>query len=82
MKEMKDKTGNITGYEIENSVLIHSHISDPESWFVTIRPIQIYGELLCKKTCTKEEIARYVHTLLKKKYLTIDSIIKDVLPFT
>ena len=28
MKEMKDKTGNITGYEIENSVLIHSHISD------------------------------------------------------
>ena len=55
MKEMKDKTGNITGYEIENSVLIHSHISDPESWFVTIRPIQIYGEFLCLNNKRRNE---------------------------
>ena len=82
MEEEKDKKGNLTGYKIGKSVSVHNNIYDPESWFVTIRPIQLFGESLCKKTCTKEEIARYVNVLLTKKRNVIDNIINDVVPFT
>jgi hypothetical protein len=76
------KNGIIKGYEIGESVSIHCHINDPESWFVTIRNLKIFAESLCKKDCTESEIARYVNVLLHKKLNIVNEIIKDIIPFT
>jgi hypothetical protein len=76
------KNGIIEGYEIGKSISIHTHISDPESWFVTIRPIQLFGQSLCKKDCTEAEIARYVNVLLHKKRNLLNELIKEVFLFT
>lgn len=76
------KNGIIKGYEIGESISIHTHISDPESWFVTIRPLEIFGRSLCKKVCTDAEIARYVNVLLHKKLEAINEIIAQITPFT
>jgi hypothetical protein len=70
------------GYEIGNYVLIHENINDPESWFLTIRPLSIFGESLCKKTCSESEIARYINVRLHKDLNTINSLIKEVVQFT
>lgn len=71
-----------TGYEIGKNILIHSHINNPESWFVTIRPIEIYTKGLCKKTCTEAEIARYINVLLHSEHNIIEKLIKEIMPFT
>ena len=76
------KNGIIKGYEIGKVISIHTHITDPESWFITIRPLQIFGQSLCKKDCTEAEIARYVNVLLHKKLNIVNELIQDVLPFT
>jgi hypothetical protein len=76
------KNGKVVGYEFGKSISIHEHVNDPEGWFVTIRPLQIFGQSLCKKDCTQEEIARYVNVLLHKKLNTVNELIKDITPFT
>ena len=70
------------GYEIGEHIMINGHINDPESWFLTIRPLQIFGESLCKKTCTESEIARYVNVRLHKSLNMVNSLITEVIPFT
>jgi len=70
------------GYEIGKNILIHRHINDPESWFLTIRPLSILGELLCKKTCSESEIARYVNVRLHKDLNVLNDLIDEVIPFT
>lgn len=72
------KNGTVVGYEIGKYISIHAHIYDPESWFVTIRPLQIFAQSLCKKDCTESEIARYVNVLLHTKLNIINNLIKDV----
>jgi hypothetical protein len=79
--EKEIKNGIIKGYEIGKAISIHTHITDPESWFVTIRPLQIFGQNLCPKDCTDAEIARYVNVLLRKKLNTVNELIKDVVSF-
>ena len=76
------KNGIIKGYEIGNSISIHNNINDPDSWFITIRPLQIFGQSLCKKDCTEDEIARYVSVLLHERLNIINKLISDVIPFT
>jgi hypothetical protein len=78
----KIENGIIKGYEIGESISIHKHITDPESWFVTIRPLQIFAQRLCKKDCTEQEIARYVSAMLHEKFIIISQLIKDVTQFT
>lgn len=80
--EKEIKNGILKGYEIGKKISIHTHINDPESWFVTIRPLQIFGKSLCKKDCTEAEIARYVNILLHEKLNIVNDLIKDVAPFT
>lgn len=75
------KRENKKGYEFGKSISIHSNINDPESWFVTIRPLQIFALSLCKKDCTEAEIAQCVNVLLHKKLNTVNDLIKDVSPF-
>jgi len=80
--EKEIKNGILKGYEIGKAISIHTHINDPESWFVTIRPLQIFSESLCKKECSEDEIARYVNVLLHKKLNIVNELIRDVLPLT
>lgn len=70
------------GYDIGEHIQIHGHVTDPESWFVTIRPIQMYGERLCSKKYTEAEIARYLNLKLSKQANLIESFINKVIPFT
>lgn len=80
--EKEIKNGILKGYEIGKEISIHTHINDPESWFVTIRPLQIFSESLCKKECAEDEIARYINVLLHKKLNIVNELIRDVLPLT
>lgn len=70
------------GFEIGEHIIIHEHINDPERWFLTIRPLQIFGESLCEKTCTEPEISRYINLMLHKRLNIIQSLIKEIIPFT
>jgi len=70
------------GYEIGEHISIHRHITDPESWFVTIRPLQMFGEQLCKINCTEAEIARYLNLKLSINAELIELFIKQIIPFT
>jgi len=70
------------GYDIGEYIQIHRHISDPENWFVTIRPLQMFGDKLCGIQCTEAEIARYLNLKLCKQSDFIKSLIKEVIPFT
>lgn len=78
MKAEKDKNGNIKEYEIGNSICIHRHISDPENWKVTIRPLNIFAETLCKINTDEKEIPKYVKAILIKNRIRIDGLIKDI----
>ena len=79
--EKEFKNGKLSGYKIGKDVLIHSHINDPESWFLTIRPMEIFGKTLCSKSCTEPEIARYINLKLHEKLNVVKQIISDVVPF-
>jgi hypothetical protein len=70
------------GYEIGKNISIHNHISDKEGWFLTIRPLNIFGKSLCKKTCTEPEIARYIYQILRTDLNILNNIIKEVAPLT
>ena len=71
-----------TGYEFENEIQVHSHISDPQRWFLTIRELDIFGKNLCDKSCSESEVARYVFQLIVKKSLQVDKCKNAVSPFT
>ena len=70
-----------TGFEIEKDISIHGHINDPSSWFLTIRPLQIFSESLCGKGCNEKEIARCVNLRLRKLSNTVKELLFDVAPF-
>lgn len=76
------KKGQHDGYKIGEHILIHSHINDPESWFLTIRPLNIFGKSLCKKTYSEPEIARYVHVEINKISNIVNKFIEEIVPFT
>lgn len=63
-------------------IYVHEYFIDKESWYLTIRKLQIHGIYLCKKTCTNEEIARYINVRLHENLNTLNSIIKEITPFT
>ena len=69
------KNGVFKGYEIGGSISVHGHINDPESWFITIRSLQIFGHSLCRRDCTEDEIVRCINVLLQSKL----NVIKDIM---
>lgn len=71
----------LTGYKIGDKVEIHSNINDPESWFLTIRGLEIYAESLCKKSETEQDIAHKILMKLQKKLNNIQVLIEDIIPF-
>ena len=72
----------MNGYEIGQNISIHGHINDPESWFITCRPLQIFGKRICKKSLNKREIAKEVYSMLNRKKSVIHEIMDAVHPYT
>lgn len=79
--EKEIKNGVIKEYRIGKGISIHSNIYDPESWFITIRQLEIFSQSLCKKDCTEPEIARYVNILLHARLNIINELINEVMPY-
>ena len=82
MKAVFNKKEEIVGYEIGENILIHNHIGDPETWFLTIRILSIFGEVLCSKKHNTQEIARFINLKLNKELLIRENLTKEVIPFT
>lgn len=82
MKETYNRKKEMNGYEIGENISIHGHINDPKSWFITCRPLQIFGKRLCKKSLNKQEIARCVYQMLHNKRAVIHEIMNQVHPYT
>lgn len=70
------------GYKIGKDILIHDHINDRDSWFLTCRPLRVYGEQLCSKSCSEAEIARYTNLFLIHEKSKIQYLIGLVERFT
>ena len=70
------------GYKIGNDILIHRNINDPESWFLTIRPLNVFGKRLCPLNSNEQEIARYINVILHKELNVLNETIEQVIPFT
>lgn len=81
MKKILNKDNSIKEYKIGEHILIHRHIFDPESWHITIRPLNIFAKSLCKIGLNDEEVARYVFMILKRKQVSLNGLIDDVAPF-
>ncbi len=64
-----------TGYKIGEHIEVHGHIHDPESWFLTIRLLNILGKSLCKKSCTEKEIVRHIFTIMDKERIVVNTLI-------
>lgn len=71
-----------TGYTIGKDIEIHRNINDPESWFITVRPLRIFGLRLCKLTNTEPEIARCAHLVITKDLNICEKLINEIIPFT
>lgn len=82
MKKTQNKVGKHTGYELNNLISIHDYMGDDENWYLTIRILHIYGEVLCKKTCSEKEIARYINIVLHKRLNVLNDAIASVSKFT
>ena len=70
------------GYKIGNDILIHRNINNPESWFVTIRPLNIFSQRLCDLNSNESAIARYINIILHKELNILNLLIEQVIPFT
>jgi len=70
-----------SGYKFENGIEVHSHINDPQRWFLTIRELNIFGQGLCDKSCSDSEIARYVFVKIMTKANIVEKCKKAVYPF-
>ena len=66
MEKGYNKAGEIVWYEIANGIRISNNYDDPSNWYLSIKSLNIWDKCLCKKTCTEEEIARYVMLELVK----------------
>ena len=75
------KNSEHTGYEL-GDILVHKHIHDPESWYLTIRTISIIGIRLCDIKCTEPEIARYVNLQIIKCQFVLNDLEALIQPFT
>lgn len=76
------KKGSCVGYAIGKDILIHGNFIDTKSWFITIKPLEIYGERLCEVDCNEQEIARYINLRLRKSLSIVNGLIDEIIPFT
>lgn len=74
--------GAFSGYRIGNDMLIHSHINDPESWFLTVRKLDIFALRICSKSVEKHVLARLAYTVLSDKADLVAQLMSEVKPFT
>lgn len=69
------------GYEIGGgNIIIHSNY-DNKRWALTIKSAGIFQEDMCDKTCTQEEIARYINLKIRIKIDNLERAQQMVIPF-
>jgi hypothetical protein len=78
MKEVRNKQGELTGYETtKKEIEIHGHIARPNEWLVTIRPLDIFGKhLYLSKTTDIEIVKDKVYEILDSKEILIENLKK------
>lgn len=55
MKIETDKNGNVKEYSF-GDISVHRHILNPDDLYLTIRPLNIFDEVICPVNCTPKEI--------------------------
>ena len=80
-KEYKGPKGWYS-YEVGEHIKIHRHISDPDSWFLTVKPLGIVTQRLCKVDLRKDEIARHAYRAIIKVKTLASDLGTDIYPYT
>jgi hypothetical protein len=75
------KNGEISAYSIGENIRVHSHVDDPDYWFLTIRKAEIYSERLCARQTEPREIAKIISIEIRDKIERLIKLAKDVEPF-
>jgi hypothetical protein len=82
MKIEPDRRGIEHGFTVNGHVSIHGHIHAPEDWHLTCRPLQIFGERICKKGDLKpEQVIVEVRKMLEARRADFDRFISQLRPF-
>jgi hypothetical protein len=77
MKEVINKQGELTGYSSEGGeISIHNHIHYTDDWLLTIRSIDVFGVVLCKKEKGIEYAKDKAYEVLEKKIGEIEKLKK------
>lgn len=87
MKKVLNKHQEHVGYIIGEGhfigdITVHKCLHDKDNWYITIKRFNILSRLLCKKTCTEQEIARYINVVLHEELAALNGLIKQITPFT
>jgi hypothetical protein len=75
------KNDQLSGYLIGDNIRVHSHIDDPNFWFLTIRKAEIFSKRLCSKQAEPREIAKIISVEIRGKIEGLIKLVKDVEPF-
>ena len=75
------KNGEISAYSIGENIRVHSHVDDPDYWFLTIRKAEIFSKRLCSKQTEPREIAKIISIEIRDKIEGLIKLVKDVEPF-
>jgi len=78
------RTKKCDGYKLwDGQITIHSHIDDPENWYISCSYLDIYRLLLCPQNLTEQEVEKAVESVLvglfnemKFRYLHVFNMLK------
>jgi len=77
MKEVRNKQGELTGYESENKeIQLNDAQFYHQNWFLTIPVLNINSVSLCPKQCDIEHIKDKIYDLLDEKEKVIENLKK------
>lgn len=81
MNNLKPYHGRTSGYTIGNGrIVVHENEDYPGYWFLSIDEVDIHSKLLCSKSCTTKEIARYINALIRHKLDKLESLHNLIIP--
>jgi len=79
-KETFDKGGKHNGYTIgdKNEVEIHNNIQDPDTWYITCRPLSIFSESLCPKDLPATKVAAFAFQRVKVIFYKAQELLAEI----
>ena len=76
MKEVRNKQGELIGYESENKEIQVKDNGKHRNWLLTIYDLNIHEISLCPTVCNIEQIKDRICDLLDKKEVVIENLKK------